>query len=322
MNQPGLNSGREQSTELMVFGRRFTINGRLEPALENVLRSRWDFNDQRLGIDSFWIRLYLANVCPAAFPSETVSVTLSLPSGPLEIRALESEFWLGTTDVGLHLRLLEGGAELFAWGGEEALCRNQDLFHLGLTESLRSSGLMPMHASIAARDGSAMAFLGPSGRGKTTTLLLALEAGYQVVCEDLAWCDPVTLEVMGFDRGLRLLPDTMERFSALLGNDQPVWQGDKWFVAYTGVLFKFGAPSRVVVLDSIIALERDPDGVSRFESLSQREAALVLWEASGVPLSNRLQRQTSTQITTLISRLKAQRLLVGTGTIPFTSHED
>jgi hypothetical protein len=41
-----------------------------------------------------------------------------------------------------------------------------------------------------------------------------------------------SLEVFGFDRGLRLLPDTAERFNKLLPITERVWQGEKWFVPY------------------------------------------------------------------------------------------
>ncbi|NJK46119.1 MAG: hypothetical protein HC933_19310 [Pleurocapsa sp. SU_196_0] len=46
-----------------------------------------------------------------------------------------------------------------------------------MLEALRASGLIPLHAAMADKGGRATAFLGASGRGKTTSLITAMTRG-------------------------------------------------------------------------------------------------------------------------------------------------
>jgi hypothetical protein len=197
-----------------------------------------------------------------------------------------------------------------AWGLQ---AKDADMLHIAIAEGLRASGLISLHASIAARDGQALAFLGPSGRGKTTTLLRSLAMGFQPVCEDFAWCDPDSLEVFGFDRGLRLLPDTAKRFEAQFGITPSIWQVDKWFVPYSSLNLQ----RQATTLRTVALLERDPAGETGFEPLAKREAALAFWEASGMPLSRQIQERVSKRISSMVSRLEGRRLRLGQGEIPF-----
>jgi hypothetical protein len=290
-----------------VLGRSLRLTGPITASLEAGLRSRWDFPEYACGPHPFTLEVEHGRI-PTRFPTGASSSTLELFTGTLDCWNLEPVIWIGDTTTGIRIELLEGQMRAHAWG--EA---NIELLHLAIGEGLRASGLISLHASIAARDGRALAFLGPSGRGKTTTLLRALEAGFVPVCEDFAWCDPDSLAVYGFDRGLRLLPDTATLFEQKYGITPSIWQVDKWFVPYSSL----GLQRSAVSLGTIALLERDPEQPTGFAPLSKREAALAFWEASGMPLSRSVQDQVSQRIAGMVSRLTVRRLLLGQGAIVF-----
>jgi hypothetical protein len=51
---------------------------------------------------------------------------------------------------------------------------------------LHQRGYLVLHASVVSVDGGAVAFLGSSGAGKSTTATAFLEAGYDVIADDVA----------------------------------------------------------------------------------------------------------------------------------------
>jgi hypothetical protein len=294
--------------QFQILGRTLTLTGPITESLEAGLRSRWDFPEYRCEPHVFRLEIEHGNP-PTGFPLEASSSRLELVSGTVECRNLEPVIWIGDATNGLRIELLETQFLVHFWGEQVSI----ELLHIAIAEGLRASGLISLHASIAARDGLALAFLGPSGRGKTTTLLRALEAGFTPVCEDFAWCDPESLLVYGFDRGLRLLPDTAQHFETRFGITPSVWQGDKWFVPYSSLKFE----RQAVKLHGIALLERDPESQTGFEPLAKREAALAFWEASGMPLSGLVQTRISGLVAVMVARLERHRLRLGQGEIPF-----
>jgi hypothetical protein len=302
-----------------ILGRSLSLTGTMDASLEAALRSRWDFPEYTRADHPFKLEISCSETPPTVFPTDVTASVLELPSGNLECRHLEPIIWLGDARSGARLSLLgprlQQGTDVAAWGLQ---AKDADVLHIAIAEGLRASGLISLHASIATRDGQAIAFLGPSGRGKTTTLLRALAAGFQPVCEDFAWCDPDSLEVFGFDRGLRLLPDTAKHFEAQFGIAPSIWQVDKWFVPYSSLNLQRQATTRpLTVLRTVALLERDPERPTGFEPLSKREAALAFWEASGMPLSRQIQERVSKRISSMVSRLEGRRLRLGQGEIPF-----
>jgi hypothetical protein len=57
-----------------------------------------------------------------------------------------------------------------------------------LATLLHQRKAMPLHASCVARDGRAIAFVGDSGAGKSTTAMLFRNRGYEIITDDIVTC--------------------------------------------------------------------------------------------------------------------------------------
>lgn len=225
------------------------------------------------------------------------------------MRSVEGEFWFGTPESGMRFRFEDGISKLEWWGTEIPF----NALFIGICEGLRLSGLVSLHASIAAKNGLATAFLGPSGRGKTTTLLRASIAGWQIVAEDFSWLIPETMLLYGFDRGLRLLPDTANIFKQHHPDIELLEMiGGKYVVPYE----QLGLQRQVVKLERLAVLERNPSATSSWQALPKREGALALWEANGVPFTPDAQHFVSSTIPKLLTKLKLETLVLGAGELP------
>jgi hypothetical protein len=243
------------------------------------------------------------------FPRQLPATILELPDARLEMRSFEDEFWFGTPESGMRFTFDTGISKLEWWGQEIPY----NALFIGICEGLRLSGLVSLHASIAAKNTSATAFLGPSGRGKTTTLLRASIAGWQIVAEDFSWLIPETMQLYGFDRGLRLLPDTAKLFKQHHPDIQLLEMiAEKYVVPYE----QLGVQRQVVKLERLAVLERNPDALSSWQTLPKREGALALWEANGVPFTPEAQHFVASAIPKLLARLKLETLVLGQGELP------
>jgi hypothetical protein len=243
------------------------------------------------------------------FPLELPAAVLELPDARLEMRGFEDEFWFGTPESGMRFTFEDSLSKLEWWGTEIPF----NALFIGICESLRLSGLVSLHASIAAKNGLATAFLGPSGRGKTTTLLRASIAGWQIVAEDFSWLIPETMQLYGFDRGLRLLPDTAKIFKQHHENIELLEMiGGKYVVPYE----QLGVTRQAVKLERLAVLERNPNANSSWQALPKREGALALWEANGVPFTPEAQQFVSSTIPKLLAQLKLETLVLGAGELP------
>ncbi len=69
---------------------------------------------------------------------------------------------------------------------------------------LAAGGRLVLHASAVEVDAAALAFLGPSGQGKTTVATLLCAAGYPLVSDDLLPVDPGPEEVTCVPGGVEL----------------------------------------------------------------------------------------------------------------------
>lgn len=317
------------------------------PALARWLHERWLFEEHELPAHPYRIDLEESRHRPDELPrAHGDPVAASLPG--IELAWWNSGGWWQTAGEipGVAARFGENGAQILVWG--EPKPHQFAALYLALIEALRASGLIPLHAAVVVRDGEATALTARSGTGKTTTLLRLLAAGWTPLAEDLAWLDPDSLTLYGWDRGIRLWQETIDRFLPQLAGAP--WTTDpdgKRFLGYRdlaplsmgGVQLEGAeAPSLRVSsarLTRIVRLERGaaspevaatrPGGaVTRqlallSETLLAAEqtplqphvAARTLWEATGVPLLSSTRAGLSGRIPELLRQVEFSRLILG-----------
>ena len=289
-------------TEFAILGRTLRAEA-LSPALEEWLRWTWHFAEHEAAPVPFSVSLEPASPPGAPFTDAPVR----MPGIELPCVAVGEDAWLiGGAGGGVRLEMRAGESRIGTWGSEELL---RPALFVALYESIRASGLVPLHASVIARGGAATALVARSGTGKSSTLVQAMRAGWHPVAEDFAWLDPDSLRLHGWDRGVHLWPDARERFACDLHG---------WTLGSDGKLFlPWRTPgARAAQLETIALLVRDPTTPSRWDELPPREAVRALWESIGVPLSPRSRDEVSRLIPALLARVRTRRLVLGDTALP------
>lgn len=290
-----------------VLGRPFAAR-RVPARLAGWLRESWDYPGYAVPISGYAIELEVAGAAPSGAAHGWAELDVVVPGRTLRFRSEGSVWEIGDEASGLRLEIGERGARIELWGWEAAgdgAARHHALY-VALSEALRASGLVPLHAAVAARGGDVVAWLGRSGVGKSTTLLHAVNAGWRPVAEDLCWLEPGTLAAYGWDRGVRCWPETLRRFFPRLDGAQPAPDG-KHLIAYD----RLGASSpRVATLTRLALLDRVAGSATRWEAVTPRDSVKALWEATGVPLASHSRQVTAAAVERL-SRLPAARYVLG-----------
>ena len=292
-----------------ILGRSFRAQAADGPLMDWLLE-HWCFEEHDAAAHPF--RIVLERIPPPG-KLEGEPVSARLPDVTLPALRVGSASWvLGDRRAGVRLVLEACSAGIELWQDPPDRLPHAALF-LALSESLRWSGLLPLHASIASSRSNVTAFLGARGAGKSTTLLQAVRVGCRPIAEDFAWLDPETLSVYGWDRGVHLHPESLDgpaREFASLG----------WGPAVDGKLFlpfdRLGTTVRQGTLTRLVALEPAYDAASRWEPLPPREAVRALWESLGVPLSDLSRDAAAARIPEILTRLATARLLLGRNPLP------
>lgn len=264
-----------------------------------------------------------------AEPSHTMQ-EVSVPGQTIAAYAYELEGM-----AGFLLRL--GSSQLFINNDDNRLRYHTNdepqslatLIGVGLNELLRRSGWLPFHASVAVKEDKALAFLGPSGRGKSTTLLTSLQHGYKALNEDTCWLPPDSHLLYGWDRGFHLLADAYERFAAMLDGipytEISVVSGDKKRLLWRDLLERDLVTRSPVELTHLVWLERPTDFLehpSAWQTISKQKAALGLWEAIGTTLSSDIGQNIGNRIPQLLKSVACRQLFLGNTTIPFDAIDE
>lgn len=311
-----------------ILGRRLDVCG--VPELHAWLRRYWHFDEHDLTRHPFHMRIESADALPPLADASTL--VAGIPGFHLTWQHATDTWQTRTGRTTTRLVLEPGGARMavatadddetragtshgsaVARTGMDADAAARAALYTALTEAVRASGLMPVHGAAIARADDATLLLGPSGTGKTTTLLRAVNAGWSPVAEDLVWLDPQSLRVYGWDRGIRLWPGTTND----LVPDVP--ESD-WDVAGDGKLFlpwqRFAQRVPSARLTRIMLLERarsDDAGAqeSDVSPLAPQHAVRALWEAAGVPLSAASRLRLGEWIARLVRDVEHVRLRLG-----------
>lgn len=180
---------------------------------------------------------------------------------------------------------------------------------------LRLRGMVCLHASAVAIDGAAVAFVGHSDAGKSTTAAAFSRAGHGVLADDLVTLDDRHGGEYRVHRGyshLRLCPDAT---AALYGRVDalpqlvPSWDKRRLDLEAAGPSEAF-LPLRAIYLLG----ERCPRGARPVcSSVSPREAlmGLVTHTYSNTVLDQPMRKQEFEFLTRLVGRLPIRRLTPG-----------
>jgi len=296
---------------LDLLGRRLTVSDASE-SLIAWLEDHWHFPEHAGQLSSNWTFLL-------EYSQEPEPAGLREQAKPLEgaMNALEvvwtddGSVWLLEEGGGVRLTLDEKKQRVrLSWYG---MLEHTDALYQGLCEAMRSSGLIPLHASVAVKAGKATAFLGPSGTGKTTTLLRAIVAGWQPLCEDFGWLEPQSRVLYSWDRKLHLLPDTLQVLERLFPQVQADnFDGRKHPVEFSSLAQRVWSSP----LHTLAVLERDPAQVSAWHDIPLLETLVSFYGSTGLPLFKALRQPFSDLSGELLRRLEAQKLVLGSGELP------
>ena len=304
-------------TIFYVLGRRVTLTG-CPDTLIQALESDWLFAHHCLPDVPYSLTIECVSALrPIVGVGQPVSVHAMQQEIPLLVHGSEVVY----APDGVPLMRAHFGEE----SAEIRLCWPAPLtrptlaaLKIMVAEALRVSGLLPLHAAVASKDGETCAFFGPSGTGKSTTVLRAIAAGWTAMAEDFVWVDPDTAQVYGWDRGIRLLPESFVALPPEVAA-QPWPQhadGKYWlpFSALQGHQMSFEPQARA--LTQLALLDRRADLPSQWSELPRRAALQLLWEAAGLAVTDLAVQRTGRQIAALLPKVKPLRLVLGSTPLP------
>jgi hypothetical protein len=293
--------------EFGLLGRRVT--GRVSPGAGNLVRELFQHPEIATALESDWVIEIHQRDEDAPLEAMQDAYRAEIHGGFVMVRTDHDTLWVSGEDHTVRVTVNGTRASLEVYSRE---LRGGGALMVAMLEALRASGLIPLHAAMADRDGRATAFLGASGRGKTTSLITAMANGYAPVCEDFALLEPDSLQVYGLDRGLRLLPDTLERLRTHYPRVEPEsFVRGKHFVPYERIAERLWTST----LTRLWLLERT-DADTRLEPLGASERVMALFTASGVPLLETGREITRRHFARLPGELEMARLRLGTTPIP------
>lgn len=293
------------------------------PALAEWLRENWSFPEHALAAVPYRIALQEVEAPPRPVAGAPVPVRLHRLTLTARVADEGAAVWtFGAEATGAQLRTAEREASIVVWGLNrpgQPHARTLGALRVSMVEALRASGLLPVHAAVAVREGRATALAGRSGVGKSTTLWRALGAGWAPLAEDFAWLDPGSGLVHGWDRGLRLWPAGRAAFAPRLPATRARLDPDGKLCFPYACLSP--ASVRTAALSRLVLLERagsDGEGGPSEEPvpLAPRDAVRVWWEATGVPLAPAVQERVAAEIAALVRRVAAVRVRLGPGALP------
>ncbi|GEM44748.1 hypothetical protein [Deinococcus cellulosilyticus] len=230
-----------------------------------------------------WQRTY---VLPITEQYRVLQTSISVPEDMTRVNYPDAEVYSARTPQGVFLKCKNTLLQIslqekeLRFAGEGTGLRL--ILMLAISELLRLQGFMPLHSSAVYLDGGAVVMLGPSGTGKTTTLLQAARSQVPALSEDWSWIGQ-DLTLYPWDSGLHLLPDTVERFEDVLPETRtwiPRGTRHKWRFE-VGDLQWFQPQS--CPLKQFWMLKRHTE--SALVAVPRLEFVRTLWEASGMPLT-------------------------------------
>ncbi len=230
----------------------------------------------------------------------------------------QDEFWIiesaDPNPSAVHVRLGDRRADITlygvafdGWFGLQA----------ALSECLGATGLVLLHAAAIRNASSTVLLVGPSGRGKSTTLLRAVMGGWQPIAEDGVWLDIPTLHGVGADAFLRVLPSGLDLLRlARPGLDPGPLVGPKYEVPFA-VVGEVVPHSEVT---EIALLERSESTTPEWVPMATARTVMALYQSSGIPHTQRVGRLYGGWFGDVAERVQASVLRLGARDVPIGDH--
>lgn len=244
---------------------------------------------------------------PAAGPSD-----LALRSHDMRVcRSSDDDFRIVDEQSGAAVRVRIGDPSVITiHGWTEGI---PVVLDVALGEVLAVAGVARLHASTVTDGSRTLVLLGPSGRGKSTTMLRAVRAGWSPLAEDASFVDLATLRVHGCDTAIRLRPDAAH---ALVGIAVPeaVPTVD---LRHEVPFEEIGGRASHAAVTHLVHLRRGIEAAPTWAPMSRRDAVMALFEASGAPVSARARATLAAAFPGVVARTRTLSLELGPLTSPF-----
>jgi len=166
--------------------------------------------------------------------TDAVDVTITAGDVPAMLAEGKRQGACFETAPGEFLFFLEGVGRFLALGGSkivyqadaEATGADLRVFLLGSVFGaiLQQRGLFPIHASAVEHEGAAIAFMGNSGIGKSTTAAAFLKRGCRLITDDVCaiqLVDGLPVVVPGYPQG-KLWLDSMQQLEMKAADFEPI----------------------------------------------------------------------------------------------------
>ena len=190
-------------------------------------------------------------------------------------------------------------------------------------EAVALSGLVPFHAAAVHRPASpgqpeqTWMILGPSGRGKTTTLLRAVRAGWLAVAEDVCWLSPGTLEVVGSDTTVGVRSPSLGVLHDVLPATSELAPGAHADAKVLVPWDKLGAIRDPVTVTHVVELRHGPEAEVGFADSTALRTVMALYEAGGIPRTDQARTALAFAIGRLTEGTRSATLRLGRIDLPF-----
>lgn len=234
--------------------------------------------------------------------------------GTRHLRLGGDAFWIldPTGSCGVLGQLSDEGAQLEVFG---APFRAWLALRFALAEALGASGIVSLHTAAVTDGTRTLALLGPTGRGKSTTLIRAVAAGWRPIAEDTCFLDLNNLTLVGGDRHVRARVESAGSLRAAGFEPGPVVDG-RHEIAYEAL----GGRVPAATLTDLVRIVRTADPTPSWHPLRSSDAVMALHEGAGIPNTARVGAVVAVGFGAVAQRCRRATLGLGDPTRPFPAY--
>jgi hypothetical protein len=274
------------------------------PEIAAWLKDHWFYLEHSTKDHDWTISIHSRPETPQTPAFEKTFDYMGYPVSLLEQAGL---LWMTSSDSMMCIHKKEQHITLEVFGSSFSVI----LLQLAMTHAFYETGLIPLHAAAVLNQDHVMVFLGPSGRGKSTTLLRILLQGWQPIAEDWVWLEPKTMMLYAWDKAMHLLPNSL----SLLQQQRPditteslEMRAEKYIVPYSVL----GQRVWQAPLKWVITLERSSEHPEpRWIKANPLETTLAIYQATGMPLTKETRHYLGREMKQILSSIVSHKLQLG-----------